>query len=334
MLVLSTIGCRKEFDAKKAKEASLDSVIVSYFQKINITDFQHMAQSGIYFYPTQTTNPANRTLSDGRVIYFRYELSVFNISDTTMSTPFVLMSSQTQSIVAAHGLNAIYPIGLDMALAESDLHERDTLNVLLPGDFAYGSFNLSSDVPANSTIHIRIVMDSIKTENEIRATQIQQINQYVNTSNLNDTAQFQGSFVITILGGSARYKLLGDTLLTSNPVDGDLLNIVYTLRELDSVMVDSQYASTPFQFVLNDEPLAEFIEAGLRIMRNGETAVIIASSDVAYKESACILPDITLRNSFEPFFDHLIDDGIVPDYVLRVKPYTPLVVQTRLISIN
>jgi len=334
LAVLITTGCNKEFEAKKADEISLDSVITAYFIKTNISDFEREPESGIFYYPTQTANPANRALSDGRVIYFRYELSVFNLSDTVIGTPFVSMLLQTQSIVAAHGVNAIYPVGLDIVLSESDIHEQDTLNMLLPSDFAFGSFSLSSNVPANSAIHVKIVLDSIKTGNEVRASQIQRINQYVIASNLNDTAKFKGSFVISMLGGGARYKLLGDTLLTSNPINGDLLNIVYTLRDLDSVVLDNQYAITPFEFVLNDQPIAEFIEAGLKLMRNGETAVVIASSDVAYKESVCVLPDLSLRNTFEPYFDHLIDDGIVPDYVLRVKPYTPLIVQTRLISIN
>lgn len=333
-VLLISESCNRNRDEISPSETPYDSLVVGFLNKIAIQNYARDSESGVYFYPATTSHPANRDLADGRVLYFRYGLSVLNPTDSLLDAALVQIGSQTHSIMAAHGVNAIYPVGFEKGLQASDIHAGDTINFILPHELGFGDFELAPLIPKKSILHLAVILDSVKTGNEVRALQIQQINRFVINSNLNDTTLFPGSFVVPIAGGNGRFKLLGDTLFTPSPNEGDILSVTYHMRQLDSTTIDNRYANVPFLFAFGADPIVVILSESIKIMHEGERSLVLATSDLAYRESVCMLPDISFRGSYGSYFTYLVENKIIPDYALQITPYTPVLIETRLVGIN
>ena len=104
---------------------------------------------------------------------------------------------------------------------------------------------------------------------------------------------------------------------------GDNLKVHYTGMYLDGTVFDKTQANSPFEFTLGGTSTIEGFEEGMKQMSEGEKALIIIPSHLAYGESFQIVP--------AQIKDDLIDKDLIRD---SIDPFSPLVFEVELVEVN
>ncbi len=290
------------------------TAIESYLDSLAIDAI--IDSSGVYAYPIISDSTA-KTQDEGDVLRFFYTLSVFDgeIID-------VKDSLDTDTTVVRQGVNAIYPIGVDVAL--SYLKEGEKWGFIIPSNMGFGSFGYSNLIPANATLMMEIELISITSEQKIQNHELVLIDTYVESSDIEDTTKVPLEPPIELAGGMIYKKLKQGS--GSTPALGNLVSLTYEGRFLDSTVFDRRPNADFFEFYFGEESLIQGFEIGVSRMLAGERALLIMPSSLAYRESATIIPEFLT--------DEMVELEIIPAYAAKVGPYRPLIFEIELLSIE
>lgn len=263
--------------------------------------------NGIYFY-VDSLSGLNITASSGDVVSMYYTLT--DLEENIIESRTRLNGD---SIAFKYNASAVYPIGIDKAIEHMKL--RDTYTFILPSEQAYGSLN-SGSIASDAIVKITIELVNIQEETSIFDSEIATIDSYIVDMALNDTILNPTDVVVFNSLTKLFYKKTFEGS-GNNPLNGD--TVVF---DFDASFLSGDVFSSiqNFSYVIGSgQPrgLISGLETGLSMMQVNEKALLIMPSEIAYRESALIIP----------FFisDELFDQGIIPQYVGSIPPYSTLI---------
>ncbi len=300
VLLLIVLSCGKD----DVTTSDVDATIVAWLDTMNV-DSATADVSGIYYYAT-VENPAGTAIATESVVSIYYTLSDLDGN--------VIASHQRtdgDSLMLKQGVSAVFPVGLDLGLAF--MRDGETFNIIIPPTLGYQDLT-SGAVDSNLISLIQVEVVNVQNETSVFTQEATDIANYIVSENLNDTVTNPVNMVVTFASGVA-YKRLSKGF-GPLAVNGETLIFSYDAFFLDNTAFDSK---NNFQFVLGADqprPLIPGFEFGLTIMEPNERALLLIPSSQGYRESALVVPASITAD--------LIEDAIIPDYVLRVPPYSTI----------
>lgn len=315
--ILFLLGCSVENDFQDADELAVveESILETYFSNndINAT----LDSSGIY-YVVDTAN-ANGTSALGRVVSIYYTASILDGATFDEHT-----EEDGDPVIMEQGADAIWPVGLDNGLAL--MNEGETYTFYLPSSKAYSFFAFSTLIPANSIVVFQVTVMQVQTLTERLTEETATISTYIVDSALNDL-DLHPIDSVERLNSGVWIKTLEEGYGTSNPQDNQFVSVRYIGSYLeDGTVFDQTGGSATFDYPLNTNLVIPGFDAGIANMVEGERAMIIMPSNMAYGSSVRCIPDY--------FKSEFVAAGIIPGYSLQIDPYDILIFEIELVSIN
>ncbi|MEQ9467981.1 MAG: FKBP-type peptidyl-prolyl cis-trans isomerase [Ekhidna sp.] len=287
---------------------SADEEIQAWLDTMNITASRD-DNTGIYAYE-EVTNPAGAPVTNGSVTAIYYILQ--DLNGNTIASH---QRSDGDSLIFKVGANAVYPIGVDFSVTQMRVGE--TYHFILPPDQAYADLT-SGAINPNLIANLQIELVGVHNENDLFAQEITAIDDYISDNNLNDVVANPTDPVEQFSASGISYKRqrVGTG---SIPLNGDTIVVDYSGRFID----DSPFgADSGFEWIYGSGQPRELLvgfEFGVSLMQTGEQALILIPSSQAYRESALVIPAFISGD--------LVEDGIIPDYVTSIPPYSTLLFQ-------
>jgi len=307
MVLTSCLKGESDYD----KQVKIDNQRLSkYITDNNIPAQRH---SEGFYYQVLTANSSGATLKRDDVVSFHYTISVLNTTtelNTFMKiTPAILETNDQQGAKPLYFklLNySIIPEGLDYAVSLMKVGEK--YRFYLPSYLAYGSYN-TTDFPTNSFFMIDIRVVSAKTESDIDVIQRDSIETYVKAKYATYNKTTSGLFFVDSIPGTGRM-----------PNTIDYVTVDYSRKYLNNNVIKSGLGVS---FFLNQGQAVDGLDEGIRLMKEGGSAIMIMPSSIAFKQSLCVIPQKTRKN--------LLDDRIISSDVL---PYSIVKYVVKLKSVN
>lgn len=306
---IALLSCKKDNSVEPA--STIDLEIMAWLDTMNIN--AERDESGIYYYP-EIQNTGGASTFDGSVVSIYYELSDLDGN--------VIASHQRvdgDSLSFKLGASAVYPVGVDIAV--SLMRVGETYNFILPPDQAYGELT-SGAIDSTLIARLSIELVNVEIEDNIFANEVIAVDSYIDRYYLD-------SLEINPIDSTIFFPAAGITTKRLSagigpiPLNGDTIILDFFTYELDSTNINSRNG---LQFYFGSDNPAALIpgfEFGVSMMQRGERALLMIPSSQAYRESALVIPAY--------ISDDLVADAIIPDYVVRVAPYTTLLFEvTRL----
>ena len=173
-------------------------------------------------------------------------------------------------------------------------------------------------IPKNSTLNIQIKLVALTTLFDISAIQSLEINEYINDTALNDTSVWSGNDGFLYRSSSSRLvmKILDSSFLVS-PVEGNTMSLSYVLYDLNdsSAVINRRTIVDPFLFTLGVDEIIPRLDEAVRNMHLNEPTLILLNSDIAYQESAAIIPN------YEGFRQALVAAQVILAYAAEIEPF-------------
>ena len=284
--------------------STVEEQIVAWLDSMNITATRD--DSGIYYY-SEVENPSGADVVQESVVAIYYTLQDLDSN--------IIASHQRvngDSLIFKHGVSAVYPIGLDMAVSVMKVGE--TYHFLLPPDQAYEGLT-SGAINPKSIILLTLEVVSVENESDIYIREVSAIDDYIDNNYLDSLEINPVDSTVFFAVSGIRTKKLREGI-GSAPINGDTIILDYTSYKLDSTNIE---ITSGFQFYYGSnepQPLIPGFEFGVSMMQTNERSLIMLPSSQAYRESALVIPASIVQD--------LINDAIIPDYVAKVAPYTTL----------
>ena len=279
-----------------------------------------------YYYPTNIPlDPNAETQSAGNVYSILFGVSLL---DGTVINPFI----ETDTLIFKAGANAIFPTGLDIAIPETGMRVGDTYNIILTSPLALGEMEVEGLIPSNSVLIYQIRLTDVRTEQEIFNSEQAAITDYIDIQQLNDTIQNPLDPVVRFAQNGISYKRVSRGTPNESPGAGSEVGITYDLRSLDGSLLQNVNNSNIFQFRVGsvnsegDFTVIPGLDFAVRQMEVGERALFIIPSNLAYLESAQVVPEFLKSR--------MAEERIIPAYSERIDPYRVLVFDMILRGIN
>ena len=315
LLFITLINCNSGDEVVSTTDVT-DSLIVANLASIG-NDSATRAENGIYSYPT-FLNPSGANAANA-VLSVYYTMSTLGGSVIASHQP-----SDGDPMVLRQGASAVYPVGLDIALAV--MNEGDSYGFILPSNLAYDTLTFGI-VPVNSIIEFQVDLIEVQSIEEVNVAEDSAMMDYISEALLDslelvplDSVEFVGP------GNSIAFKRL-EAGGVNMPRAGNLVSIIYEGRFLeDSVVFDGTGPNTPFEYTFNGGVVIPGLDVGVSQMALGERALIIIPSRQAYRESAAIFPNSITAEA--------IANQVIPDFVADVGPYRTLIFDVTLQAIN
>lgn len=315
LLILSLVSCSSDPGPDEVDQTAIDEQLIQDFINDNgIVATRH--DSGIYYFPLVENPTGNTQQIFGSILSIYYKVNVLN-GDTIS---FVQAIDGLDPVKLKQGVDAVYPVGLDIGLAL--MRQGETYKFIVPSSLAFGDFSFSTLIPANAILEFEVELVNIENETDQLNNEITLINNYIVDKQLNDTVTNPLNTVITLPSGvfykRVRAGIDGDTLIS-----GDNISITYAGTLLDDSPFDATSGSDVFNYTFGTGLVISGLDIGLSAMEHGERALLIIPSILAYRESVRIIPDY-LGQDF-------VDRDIIPQYATKVPPYEVLVFDTTLL---
>ena len=312
--LLVLINCGGNDEPVLSQEDLDKELIIDYFTNNNLDTTNTI--SSIYYEIIQS-NPTGKVQQvDGKILSIYYKSKVLEGADIED----ISNDGANKPVMLKQGVGAIYPIGLDIALAL--MKEGEIFKFFIPSKLAYGELSFDSVIPENAIIEIEIELVEIQNEETLLITELKTIEDYVISNALNDTINNPLDSVDILITGESYKKLIaGDK--DNIPLQSQLITINYTGKFLNGNLFDAS-AGNSFSFVFGTGEIISGLENGIAQMERGERALIIIPSAQGYKESVMYIPSF-LGLEFEK-------ERIIPMYSVKVPPYQVLVFDVTLLN--
>lgn len=317
VLIILSASCNSDDPAVSGQEE--DVVIQAFLDSMEID--AEISETGLYYYPV-TLNPGGKTQTEGNVLSIFYTLTVFG-GDTIVKYD----SARGEAFVLKQGVNAIYPVGFDEALGY--MKEGEEWGFVFPSELAYGNISFSSLIPENAIIEAKIQLLEIRNEDEVIDDQLAEIENYIIDNNLRDTVANPLNQPEKLVQGLGMvYKRIRAGAPGTRPGPGSSVEVTYEITNFAGDQLAIRGAANAFQFTVDETNIIGGLNIGVKQMEEGERALLILPSVVAYGYSAAVIPD------FQEFREILVKEKIIPTYAARIKPYEVVLVDFVLINVE
>ena len=310
LILFSGCSADNEFVDSNDLADQQEVTILNFLAANNIEATKH--DSGL-FYTADSVNSSG-TSAEGQIVHIYYTAQVMDGQIIEDHLP----EDGAPKIMLTGG-NAIIPTGLDIGLGL--MKEGETFTFYVPSELAYSFFNFGNLIPSDAILIIQATVAQVQTLTERLAVESQIINDFIDDNDLNNLEMNPYDSVIRLNAG-IWYKRLGYGAGTTNPTEQDTVRIQVITKQLDDKIIDNRQG---FEIGLNDGDIVPGLIAGIYNMVEGERAMIIVPSNLAYLESAMVIPEY-LKSDF-------VANGRIPAYAAVVDPFEVLIFEITLNNI-
>ncbi|UXX78691.1 FKBP-type peptidyl-prolyl cis-trans isomerase [Reichenbachiella carrageenanivorans] len=292
-------GCIEDSDYEKQQQES-DQLIKDYITSNNIE--AEKSNNGVY-YEALTSNPDGELPKIGDVMKVKYELRTLDGK--------LLESHMTDSTLLRFSSNAVIPSGVNYGL--DILREGEKIRCYLPSYLAYNSYSVQDEFGPNANFILDIELTGTATEDDIHKMQIDEIEAYIDSEKLGDlTPSTSGLYFKSLEAGT------GDEAKAYHTA-----TLHYKRKTLDGSIIQETEADNPLIVSLNTNQLVSGFREGVLKMKEGEKALLILPSDIAFGSSVKVIP-----NSIR---EELWENGLIGSLV---EPYTIVMYEVELLEVK
>lgn len=314
LLVLCQCG-GKDDAIDPASQAATDKKLIE--QHLSDNKITATEESSGIFYSTVTENPTGKTQAEGKILSIYYTAKILGGSTYAVHT-----RNEGDSVKLKQGIGAVYPTGLDMGLAL--MKEGEKFIFYIPSALAYGDYSFSTLIPKHAVLEIEVELTAIQDEADILTQQLEHIDAYIISENLNNTTIQPLDSVKFLTAEQMYYKRVAAGTANTKLQTGELATISYTATTLDKKAIDIKSGAGALSYPFSTNAVVSGLDAGVSQMERGETALIILPSHKAYGASVFVVPDYRKQD--------FVDLEIIPQYAAKVAPYEIVLFETSLLN--
>lgn len=313
---LILFGCLddEESDIEKQRKED-DRLVAEYLENNNIS--AERANAGFYYQKTDAFD-AGKEVKNSDIVSFHYEMSLLGgtkiaVVDETTGPPVKIFYNADRFTIVPAGLN----IGLGL------MREGESFRLYIPSYLAFGSFSYQSVIPANANFILDVEIVKIDTRDEQKALEIAAIEEYIAEKNWDDVVSFSSGLA---------YKVM-DAGEGSKPRNGNRVTVTYEGTYLDGTVFNKSEAGKPMSFVIGDKTIIDGFNDGIKLMEEGEKAVLIVPSHLAFGGNVDVVPG-QVRKSW--LTDRRITNEILPykQVTNQILPFKTLVYEIELENVR
>lgn len=297
-----------------------DSVIVGYLDSLGIT--YEVDGNGLYVYQIEL-NPTGKKQDEGKILGIYYDLRIL---DGPLLESYDSLDGPPRRL--KQGVGAVYPVGVDMALAYPG--EGEIWGYVIPSALAYVDYS-SSLIPEDAILQFEVTCVSIQNEDDVFQEDTMKIKEYVDSVQLADSALYYPYNNPRLLSsGMVFHQRTGGSGL--QPSAGNEVTITYSAyfpyQESTPFDVAHNSNASSFTYDFNQLVVITGLDLGVAEMREGMRSVLIMPSYLGYRESVRVLPQ------YNVLIQDLIDLEVIPTYAAKVGPYEILIFDVRLLDVQ
>ncbi len=303
-------GCNKNDDGPATADQQEREILAYLAQDTSIHASRH--ESGFYYFTLKDTITAN----SGNILSIHYR--IWTLDSAVVDEH---LQGDGAPIKLLRGSGTVYPVGLDEGLAL--MNKGDKFGFIFPSHLAYGNLSVNEVLPPHSIVLFEVEVVEIENAGHIFNADITAIEAYLGDKGYDQDIEHP---VIEFASGLRMYDPDPDSL--APPVyGGNRVGINWEGFFLSGESVDEGYTGNNiFEFTVGEGKVIAGFDEGVRNMRLGETAVLILPSELAYGPSVTVIP-ASLAAVLE-------EEEIIPTYGVKIPPFTPLVFEVRLRTIE
>ncbi|MEP2024280.1 MAG: FKBP-type peptidyl-prolyl cis-trans isomerase [Reichenbachiella sp.] len=330
LVVLLMLSCCGDTDEPVSDQDVADQATIEAYLAEN-DSLAEAHESGIYYVIVDTV--PSGTQAAGNIMSIFYSAAIMGGSEIDNIT-----KGEEDSVMLKQGVDAIYPVGLDIGL--SLMKEGETFRFYIPSSLAYGDYS-SSLIPENSIIVIEVEVAAIHNVADIIDDQHDQIEEYIEVQKLDSTiidSVFNSTLnewvhtdttlfhpldsVEYLISDQIYFKRQSEGTAGNMVIGGESATISYIGTTLSGDEFDRRPFATPLTYAFGTGEIIEGLDAGISVMERNEEALIIIPSHKAYGESVFVIPRF-IKQDF-------VDLEIIPQYAAKVNPYEVVIFETTL----
>lgn len=287
-LIISVASCNKlESDLEKQMKID-DEKIQAYFLQNNIQAQSHNLG---FYYKVLESNAAGEQLNKNDVVKFLYSISLL---DGTL-----IESNFTEGKPALFKLNSytMIPEGLDYGIKLMKKGEK--YRFYMPSYLAFGNYVSNHFAPRSNFIIDVQVLDKM-TEAAVFNMQKDSIITYMNSAYPGYEITESGLCFVDSIPGTGY-----------SPQQGGMVTVDFKRKYLNNALIKSVEGVS---FPLNNISAVAGLQEGLKMMKEGGSAILVMPSSIAFKESVCVIPR---KVRSELVRDKIISEEVLPYSILK-----------------
>ncbi|MDQ3395544.1 MAG: FKBP-type peptidyl-prolyl cis-trans isomerase [Bacteroidota bacterium] len=226
-----------------------------------------------YYYYKLYENPNEKTPTDGNIVLFYYKMYLLDGTEIASYT-----AADGDPIPAKYGSTTIFPYTIGHAFQH--LKKGETQRLLLPSYLAFHTYT-NEDIPQYSNIVVDIELVDILTVDQQKQRESAIIDDYIEENELGTFNKFSSGL---------RYKVL-EAGTGSTPVRGNRISVAYKGTLLDGTVFDESKDGSPLVYNLGSTSMIAGWEQGVPLMQNGEKAMLLMPSHLAYSNNITVIPE-------------------------------------------
>ncbi len=298
-ILLFFTQCEDDMSEIEKKRDSDINKINNYLIKNNIP----AKEVNEIFYLSLKENVQGEKIEKGDIIYAKCEISILDGDSLKMDTDTI--------IAFEHGSGSLIPEGLDIGCRLMRKGER--FRFFLPSPKAFYWYS-NSDIKLKpySILVCDIEIVDIQSKDERFSIEKDSITNYIA---IEEIEQIKG------YADGLYFKKLTEKGKGSCPNNGDIVRINFERKYLDGRIHFSTFNNNPVTFRLGTGKAVKGLEEGIKLLKPGESALLIMPSRIAFGGSTQVIPH-ELRN--EIILDEIINN--------TPEPFSPLVYRVELLK--
>lgn len=278
-------------------QRSIDNqLILKYLSDHNID--AEKAESG-YYYEVINSNESGSEVEDTDIVSVYYKMTLLNGEKIDS-----IVDGIDQPLKFKMTSEALIPVGL--RFGSSKMKEGEKFRFFIPSHLAYDNYSYENLFPANSIFIVESEVVKIETEVEQKVIDKDFIDDYIVENNIDNIERTASGLYYKRVSEGA-----GD-----NPINGKTVKIKFVAKYLNGDIFDKTEGSNTFSFKIGNNTVIKGLEEGVKLMKKGETAILMIPSHLAYDESLQIFPEIVREDLLEK---GLIFEKALPFSILKFE---------------
>ncbi len=303
VLFLSLIGqaCEEDVNSELDTQKKVDDkAIRDYLAEKNIS--AEKLESGVYIRPL-VENPQGTQVQVGHVVSILYSMKLI-LGDYPIET----YNDTLNPVKFSYTENSLIPVGLNVEIGQMKKGEK--FRFFIPSHQAFLDYENISYFGAYSNFVMDVEVVDLKTEQQEYEAELDAVQHFVQDNYPNAESYANGLYVVSTKPGNGRI-----------PNSNGRIRFHFTRKYLDGTVIETTEGGNPIDVFFSERRLVQGLEQGIKQMTEGEHAILIMPSALAFGKSLQVIPqklrqDLVRRGELEP----------------EVAPYSPVLYEVELLA--
>ncbi len=281
--------CKDEMSGAEKRQAADERKISAYLTKHKIQAKEYAA--GIYYQKLKEVS-SGETIQRGDIVYAKCAVSVLN-GDTLVANTDTLVAFE-------HQTRSLIPRGLDIGC--NLMKKGEKFRFYLPSVAAFKWYSNSRvKLRPHSILICDLDVVQVQSKQEKLAIEKDSIAAYLKREKIEQAREYPSGLCFKKLTTKNSGRCLRN---------GDFVRMHFERKYLDGSIHFSTFKNNPVAFRLGTGHAVKGLEEGLRLLKPGESALLIMPSSIAFGASTQVIPhelrkeliiDKVIHNTPEPF---------------------------------